>query len=167
MSVAGNIVTLTGMAVVPSATNSGFGTAELLSGLLNPPPTFGSPNPVGPLALASPQTVTAYETKLAPAILSGVLTLDVSKATVFDVTMSGNITSLLFTNLPITGIVYSCTLILTYTGSVYTASWPASFKWPYSSPPALTSTSGKQDAFVLLTRDAGTTWLAFISGQSL
>ena len=119
-------------------------------------------------ALAGSLTaVTTYETKLSPAIAAGVLTLNTAGATVFDVSMSGNITSLLFTNLPASGVVYSFTLILTYTGSVYTASWPASFKWPYSSPPALSSTNGKQDVFAFLTRDAGTTWLAFVSGQNL
>lgn len=106
------------------------------------------------------------ETKTAPAISAGTLTIDCSVGNVFSVSLNANITTLTFTNVPSTGTSYSLTLLFTADGTARTITWGASVKWPGGTAPTLTSTNGKVDTFVLYTFDAGTTWYAFTAGQN-
>lgn len=113
-------------------------------------------------------TVTGLkETKTAPAISSGTLTLDCSVGNVFAVSFNSNINTLSFTNVPATGTAFGLTLMLTADGTARTITWGGSVKWAGGTAPTLTSTNAKVDVFVLVTHDGGTTWYAFTSGQNL
>jgi Major tropism determinant N-terminal domain/Collagen triple helix repeat (20 copies) len=106
------------------------------------------------------------ETRTAPTISSGTLTLDCNAGNVFSVARNANITTLSFTNVPTSGIAYALTLSLTADGTARTVTWGAAVKWPGGTAPTLTSTNAKVDTFILTTWDAGTTWFAFIGGQN-
>lgn len=115
----------------------------------------------------SAKTITGLrETRTAPTISSGTLTLDCSAGNVFNVALNANITTLSFTNVPSSGTAFALTLLLTADGTARTVTWGASVKWPGGTAPTLTSTNGKVDAFVLFTHDGGTNWLAFTGGQN-
>ena len=106
------------------------------------------------------------ETKTAPSISSGTLTLDCSAGNVFAVSLNANITTLSFSNVPSTGTAYGLTLALTADGTARTVTWGSAVKWPGGTAPTLTSTNAKVDTFVLTTWDGGTTWYAFTGGQN-
>lgn len=116
--------------------------------------------------LTTPTATGLIETKTAPSISSGTLTLNCAVGNVFAVSLNANITSLTFTNVPTTGNSYAVTLSLTADGTARTVTWGASIKWPNGIAPTLTSTNNKVDTFVLYTFDAGTTWYAFTAGQN-
>lgn len=115
----------------------------------------------------SAKTITGLrETRTAPTISGGTLTLDCSAGNVFNVALNANITTLSFTNVPASGTAFALTLLLTADGTARTVTWGASVKWPGGTAPTLTSTNGKTDTFVLFTHDGGTNWLAFTGGQN-
>jgi hypothetical protein len=111
--------------------------------------------------------VNASSTRTAPTISSGTLTLDLNTATVFDVALNANITTLTISNVQSSGRTSSFVLILTADGTARSVTWPASFLWPSGTAPTLTSTNGKKDVFTVFTVDGGTNYQAFISGQNL
>ena len=110
--------------------------------------------------------VNASSTRTAPTISGGTLTVDLNTATVFDVSLNSNITSLTLSNVQSSGRTSSFILIFTADGTARSVTWPASFLWPSGTAPTLTSTLGKKDVLVFFTVDGGTTWQAFISGQN-
>lgn len=113
-------------------------------------------------------TVTGLkETKTAPAISSGTLTLNCSLGNVFAVSLNANITTLSFTNVPSTGTAFGLTLMLTADGTARTITWGSSVKWAGGTAPTISSTNAKVDIFVLTTWDGGTTWFALVGGQNL
>lgn len=115
----------------------------------------------------SAKTLTGLrETRTAPTISSGTLTLDCSAGNVFNVALNANITTLSFSNVPTSGTAFALTLMLTADGTARTITWGASVKWPGGTAPTLTSTNGKVDTFVLVTHDGGTNWFAFTAGQN-
>ena len=101
---------------------------------------------------------------------SGSVTLDCSAATTHLLTLSGNISGLTLSNLPQNGSL-TLTLVLTQpsSGSTYTMTWPASYKWAGgSSAPALSTAFSATDIFTLVVnRSAGSTSVvyAFLSGK--
>ncbi len=107
------------------------------------------------------------ETASSPSITSNVLTLDLAAANCFTVSLNANVTTLTINNIAASNKVSSLTLVLTANGTAYSITWPGSFKWPGGTAPTLTSTNNKRDIITAFTTDAGTTWLAFISGQNL
>lgn len=103
---------------------------------------------------------------------SGTLTIDCSLGNKFSVTLSENITTLTFTNVPASGYVYGFSLevIQDAGASGYDVSaWGAggSIRWPESTKPTLTATASARDRFVLETSDGGTSWDAFTAGQAM
>jgi hypothetical protein len=112
-----------------------------------------------PLSIADAQT--------SPTISAGSLTLDLSTAAFFAVSLNANITSITLSNVPSSTYASSFVLVFTADGTARTVAWPASFKWPSGTAPTLTSTSTKRDIFGFITMDGGTTWYAFTSGQNL
>lgn len=122
--------------------------------------------PTGTGTLTNKTITGIKETKTAPAISSGTLTLDCSAGNVFAVSLNANITTLSFTNVPSTGTAYGLTLALTADGTARTVTWGSAVKWPSGTAPTLTSTNAKVDTFVLYTHDGGTTWYAFVGGQA-
>lgn len=101
-----------------------------------------------------------------PTISTNTLTLDLSSASAFNVSLNAAITTINITNPPPAGKVATWALILNGTGTGYSVIWPASVKWPNGTPPTITTTNGKQDMFTFLTIDGGTSHLAIISGQN-
>lgn len=106
------------------------------------------------------------ETQSSVSIVAGGLTLNCSNANVFTVSLNANISSITFSNIPVSGVAYAMTLIFTADGTARTVTWPASVVWDTGSAPTLSSTLNKRDVFVLLTYDAGTTWLAYVVAQN-
>ena len=117
--------------------------------------------------ILTPTLTGLKETKTAPSISSGTLTLDCSVGNVFAVSLNANITTLSFTNVPATGTAYGLTLALTADGTARTVTWGSAVKWAGGTAPTLTSTNAKVDIFVLTTWDGGTTWFALVGGQNL
>lgn len=116
--------------------------------------------------LTTPLATGLKETKTAPSISAGTLTLDCSAGNVFAVSLNASITTLSFTNVPTTGNAYALTLSFTADGTARTVTWGSSVKWPSGTAPTLTSTNAKVDTFALTTWDGGTTWYAFTAGQN-
>lgn len=100
-------------------------------------------------------------------ISNNTLSLDISAATLFEVTLNNNISLVAITNVQSLGRVSSFVLITTGDGTARAVTWPSSFKWPSGVAPTITSTSGKKDVFVFFTVDAGSNWQSFITGQNL
>ena len=101
-------------------------------------------------------------------VSSGTLTVNCASADYFTHTLSENITAWTFSNLD--GAGHGRTIMIRITqhaASAKTVAWPASFKWPNGVAPTLTSTLNAQDVFTFFTRDGGTTYYAFTSGQNL
>jgi len=92
------------------------------------------------------------------------LTLDCHTGNNFSVTTAANITSLVVSNLPASGIAFFFTLKVTFGGS-HSISWPSAVKWNAGTAPTL-STSGT-DVFSFYTVDSGTTIYGFTAGQAL
>lgn len=80
--------------------------------------------------------------------------------------LTGNITSMSFTNVPTSPYSFAITLILIQdsTGG-RTINWPFEVKWPGGSAPTLTVGAGKIDVVTLMTYDGGASWLGFLGGQ--
>ena len=88
------------------------------------------------------------ETKTAPAIVTGTLTLDYLLGTFFAVGLTSNCT-VVCPNLP-AGRVVGITVVFTGDGTVRTVTWPVGTVWPEGLAPTLTGTLGKRDVFTLL-----------------
>ena len=116
--------------------------------------------------LTTPVATGFKETKTAPSISAGTLTLNCASGNVFVVSLNANITTLSFSNVPTTGNAYGLILQFVADGTARTVTWGASVKWPGGIAPTITSTNGKVDTFGLITHDGGTTWYAFIAGQN-
>lgn len=116
--------------------------------------------------LQRPELKDYAETKTAPAISAGVLTLNIENGNTFDVSLNANVTTLTISNPPASGKVGSFTLIFTADGTQRTVTWPAAVKWPAGNAPTLTATNAKKDIFAFLTVDGGTNWFAVIVGQN-
>ena len=106
------------------------------------------------------------ETKATPSIASGVLTLNLSSATLFYVSLNQNISTLTFSSVPVNPKVYSFTLQFVADGTSRTITWDSSVRWGSVGAPTPTSTLNKVDTYTFLTHDGGTNWFAFISGQA-
>lgn len=109
----------------------------------------------------------SLEEKAAASSSSGVLTLDLNVANIFTVTLNESITSIVINNTAASGIVTAFTLILTYTSTSVSITWPGSFDWPSAAAPTLTNVNGKKDIFSFVTEDGGTNWYGFIGGRSI
>jgi|SRR5665213_260150 len=114
-----------------------------------------SPSDIGALPSATPTFTNYRETVATPSIVSGVLTLDHSTGNIFDVALGANITSIVHSNLPASGVGYSWTLRLTTSGS-YAVTWGSAIRWAGGTAPTLPTTSGKRQSFLCFTADGGT-----------
>ena len=110
---------------------------------------------------------TAINLSTSPTINGGILALDLTTYTVFETTLTQNITSVTISNVPGAGIMASFMIIFTGDGTARSVTWPVGFKWPNGTAPSITSTLNKKDAFTFFSTDGGSTWEAFISGQNL
>jgi hypothetical protein len=106
------------------------------------------------------------EVSASVSISSGTLTLDLSTAGVFYVSLNADITTLTISNTQSVGSS-AFTIIFTADGTPRAVVWGGSILWPAGASPLLTSTSGKTDVFSFVTLDSGTNWYGFVGGQNL
>lgn len=100
-----------------------------------------------------------------PTISGGVLTLDLSLASVFSVSWSENITSINLTNLS-SGSV-SWTLVLVGAGGLSVTWNTATFKFPGGTAPTLINTTGAHNYLTMNTLNAGSRVNVFFSGATV
>jgi len=134
--------TLTGAELVPLL-QGGFNALALLSAIK----TYANKNVVTALASAS-----------------GVLTIDCSLGDYFTVTLTENITSIVFTNKA--GAGYGMTKMLKITqhaSAAKTVAWPASFKWAGGSAGVMSATLSAYDRLAITSDDNGTSWDATLA----
>ena len=105
------------------------------------------------------------EAKVTPVITSNTLTLDLSAASLFYVTLDSPVITMVLQNVPSSPKVYSFTLQLMADGTPRAVNWPTSFRWSGGTAPLITTTLNKVDTFTFLTHDGGSNWFAFISNQ--
>lgn len=98
-----------------------------------------------------------------PSISSGTLSLDCGSATIFEVSLGSNITTLNITNVP--QGAFGFVLQLNITGS-YTVTWPSAIKWSQNTAPTLSTTNGRTDTFTFITTDGGTTLYGIVASQN-
>jgi hypothetical protein len=106
------------------------------------------------------------EVSASAAISAGTLTLDLSTAGVFYVSLNAAITTLTISNTQTAGSS-AFTIIFTADGTPRSVTWGGSILWPAGASPLLTSTNGKKDVFSFVTLDGGTNWHGFVGGQNL
>jgi hypothetical protein len=119
----------------------------------------------GALYVASGLDVSIIDKVQSLTITAGVIVLNLDAARLFTVTLSGPINTITITNASATGSS-NFVLIITYTGTPYSVSWPASMRWADGLAPTLTGTAGKSDIFTAFTVDAGSSFYAVITGKN-
>ena len=95
---------------------------------------------------------------------SGVLALNASLGDYFTITLTENVTSITFSNLP--GASYGTTLMLQITqhaSSPKTVAWPSSFKWVGGAAGTVSAVNSAVDVLAITTFDNGTTWRATLA----
>jgi len=105
------------------------------------------------------------EVSASATISTNTLTLDLSTATTFYVSLNADITTMTISNAQSPG-VSAFTLILTADGTARAVTWANSISWQGLSVPILTSTNNKRDIFTFLTINGGTNWYGFTAGQN-
>jgi hypothetical protein len=105
------------------------------------------------------------ETYATASISAGTLTVDLSTATVFNVTNNANTTTFTISNAT-SSKAQAFTLFITGNGTSYTQTWGSSVKWAGGTAPTLTTTNLKTDVLTFVTNDGGTTWFGFVGGQN-
>jgi hypothetical protein len=143
------------------ATLNQVGSAQIAAGALD-----GKPINMQGALLRGPELIDYAETSATPVISAGVLTLDLDTASVFEVVLTANVTSLVFANAPTTGRAGSATLILRQdaTGG-RTVTWPTLILWAGGTAPLVTSAANALDIYGFITRHGGTTWYGFPAGK--
>lgn len=93
--------------------------------------------------------------------VSGTYAINLSNGTLFDLTMTGNVT---FT-FPSAVAGKQFTILLNQDGTGnHVPTWPDSVRWSGSTAPTVTNTAGKTDILSFLA--VGTYWLGFINAQN-
>jgi hypothetical protein len=108
-----------------------------------------------------------YYSANTPPIATNILTLNALTGAVFNVSVSSAISTINITNVPAAPAIGSYVLVFNYTGTAYSVTWPASFRWPGGVAPTLTNTNGKRDMFTLMTMDGGISYQATVSGLNM
>jgi hypothetical protein len=143
------------------ATLNQVGSAQIAAGALD-----GKPINMQGALLRGAEIIDYAETSATPVISAGVLTLDLDTASVFEVVLTANVTSLVFANPPTAGRAGSVTLILRQdaTGG-RTVAWPSSILWSGGTTPIVTPAANAVDVYGFITRNGGTTWYGFPAGK--
>lgn len=115
----------------------------------------------GHFVFSAPVATTGQrETVATPSISAGVLTLDLSAASVFRVALTANITTLTIANM-VAGFASSFMIQFTADGTPRTVAQPGSVV-ALTGTYTPTSTNAKRDLLSYVTLDGGTTWLMTI-----
>lgn len=116
--------------------------------------------------LSGPELRDYSETSPVSSVTSGTVILNLEEGSIFEVTLTENIGTLILANPPAAERAGSCSLILKQDGAGgRTVVWPPSVKWAGGTPPTITSAADAIDVFALITRDGGVTWYGFPGGQ--
>jgi hypothetical protein len=122
----------------------------------------------GALVFGTTPTLTGYrEAYSAVTSSSNTATLDFSAATVFQLTLSEDVSTFTWSNAPSSGTAFGFTLRVIQDSTARTITWPAAVDWPGASAPILSTGSGDVDVFTFFTTDGGTTYYGFTAGQDL
>jgi len=122
----------------------------------------------GALVFGTTPTLTGYrEAYSAVTSSSNTATLDFSAATVFQLTLSEDVSTFTWSNPPSSGTAFGFTLRVIQDSTARTIAWPAAVDWPGASAPTLSTGSGDVDVFTFFTTDGGTTYYGFTAGQDL
>ncbi|MCF8533051.1 MAG: hypothetical protein K9G48_08615 [Reyranella sp.] len=105
------------------------------------------------------------EVVAAPTISAGVLTLDLSTASIFNVALDADITSIVITNPPAAGYGGSFSIRFTADGTLRAITMPGSVV-PTNGTYAPSSTNAKRDRLAFFSSDGGTTWEMIIVAQN-
>lgn len=118
--------------------------------------TVATITPPGGESIAEPVSVLASA--------SGVLSINCALGDYFTLTLSENVTSITFTNLPATGKAQTVMVrIQQHASSAKTMAFPSSFKWAVGSTPTVSTVLSAYDVLALTTFDQGTRWEATLS----
>lgn len=124
-------------------------------------PSGGTLNVAGALHQSGVPVVVNTVTALS--ISSGVVNIDCALGDYFTLTLTANVTSITFSNLPGSGKGASKVVRITQGSGPYTVAWPASFKWVSGTADAVSTTNGDVDVLGIVTFDNGTSWQAKVS----
>jgi hypothetical protein len=95
---------------------------------------------------------------------AGVLNIDCALGDYFTTTLTENVTSLTFSNLPPTGSGRSIMLRITnHASSPKSFTFPSSFKWPGGTAGVISSTNSAVDVLAITSFDQGTRWEATLA----
>jgi hypothetical protein len=131
-------------------------------------PNFGAQNiaTTGTLSVTGAANLgPVSEVKATPSIAGSALSLNVSLAALFYVSLNSNVT-VTFTGAPESPRVFSFMVQFVNDGTARTVTWPGSVRWGGGSSPSMTGTNGKIDTFSFLTHDGGVTWFGFVNDQN-
>jgi len=117
--------------------------------------------------IATGSAIKTYVTKNVATALtsaSGVVTINCALGDYFTLTLTENVTSIVFTNT--VGAGYGMTKMVQITqhaSSAKTVAWPASFKWASGSAGVVSTTLSAKDRMAITSDDNGTTWDATLA----
>lgn len=112
----------------------------------------------------SANIVTPYSPVTAITLASGVAAVDCALGDYFTISLTANMTSVTFSNLPAAGFAETLMfkLVQDATGSRI-ATFPASFKWAAGVPGVLSTAANSIDILAITTFDQGTSWDATLA----
>lgn len=96
-------------------------------------------------------------------IASGVVNIDCSAGDYFTLTLTANVTSITFSNLPGSGKAATKWVEIVQGAGPYTVAWPASFKWAGGSAGVVSTANGAVDELAITTLNNGTAWKATLA----
>lgn len=114
---------------------------------------------VASLAGASSDAVSVLTTS------AGVVNIDCALGTYYTLTLTANVTSITFSNLPAAGHGTSKIIWITQGAGPYTVAWPASFKWKGGVAGTVSVVNGQRDTLGLTSLNSGTAWDAVIANN--
>jgi hypothetical protein len=106
---------------------------------------------------------TAAQDAVALTISSGAVNIDCALSDYFTLTLTANVTSITFTNLPGSGKAATKWVEIVQGAGPYTVAWPASFKWANGSAGAVSTADGAVDELAITTLNNGTAWKATLA----
>lgn len=94
---------------------------------------------------------------------SGAVAIDYGLGDYFTLTLSENITSWSFDNMPGSGHGATLMIQITQDSTPRTVAWPSSFRWAGGAAGTISAGSGAVDLLAITTFDNGTTWRATLA----
>jgi hypothetical protein len=144
-----------------------YGLLDLPSGLSASGASFSNTVNLNSNTLYNPTLQYYNEPISSPSISGNTLSLDLSLAQVFNVTLNAGISAFIVTNVPQTASrAIGFSLFLTADGTARGISWGSAVKWPSGIPPTLTTTNNKTDILSFTTLNGGTSYFGSVAGQN-